>query len=591
MKDTHPEASPETPVEEPTRLPTQVPEETRVHTEENSESPVEGRKPTRLPMEVPEETREEIVQLKSHGYGTRLISPRVSLSRDVVQRVLREQSPEPQQGDETSETSKLEKFSTQIRERVEKGLTISRIQREITELGYSGGRTILAEHVAPLRVELAQTSKKAVKRRFETAPGEEMQTDWSPYTINVAGRAMSMFALGVLLCFSRKLFIVFFRSDRQSYLLEGLARAFEYFEGCALRLVLDNMSQATLGRLGPKRTPLWHPRFLDFTKHYGIEPFACRVRDPDRKGKKEKSFRLVEDDFLRGSSFASFDDLEHRTKLWLDETPEAANLRVHGTTRRVPNEVWSTEREVLIRLPEKRFAVHEEGVRIVDQDSTLSIRGTRYSVPSSLANQTVGVRLFAEHFEVLDPHGRIESSRRYVADVDKGRPQIDSTHYATLPRRPANSGGDERLDEAFSKRFPQLTPFVEGLKLRTKSLVHIHIRKLLRLVERNGEQDFVAAALRAQQYRRFSVSAIERILEQSNPLPEPDSIAPLKGAGALALGEVNIDSLEGYAVLDRNPAHSAAPASVTKVAPVAEPAAELDPSELAQDDKGDNNGS
>lgn len=575
MKETHPEASPETPGEEPTRLPKKVPEETRVHTEASPETPVEERRPTRLPMEVSEATRTEIVRLKSHGYGSRKISQRVSLSRDVVRRVLREQEPrsEPQQG---NEASKLEKFSTQILERVEKGLTTSRILREITALGYSGGRTILAEHVSALRVKVAPASKKAVKRRFETPPGEEMQTDWSPYTVDIAGRATLVFALGVLLCYSRKLFVVFFRSDRQSYLLEGLARAFAYFGGCALRLVLDNMSQATLGRLGPKRTPLWHPRFLEFTKHHGTEPYACRVRDPDRKGKKEKSFRLVEDDFLRGSSFASFDDLEHRTKLWLDETPDAGNLRVHGTTRRVPNEVWITEREVLIRLPEKRFAVYEDAVRIVDQDSTLSVHGTRYSVPSSLANQTVGVRLFAEHFEVLDPHGRIVSSRRFVADIDKGRLQIDPTHYATLPRRPTSSGGGERLDEAFSKRFPQLTPFVEGLKLRTKSLAHIHIRKLLRLVERNGEPAFIAAVLRAQQYRRFSVSAIERILEQSNPLPEPDPIAPLNGAGALALGEVIVDSLEGYATLDRDPADSTSVQSVTEVGP---------------DEKGDSHGS
>ena len=87
--------------------------------------------------------------------------------------------------------------------------------------------------------------------------------------------------------------------------------------------------------LGPERQVLWHPRFLDFARHYGFEPFACRPRDPDRKGKKEKSFRLVHDDFIKGTDFESWDELDARRRIWLDETPGVGNLRVPGTTSRV----------------------------------------------------------------------------------------------------------------------------------------------------------------------------------------------------------------------------------------------------------------
>ena len=307
-------------------------------------------KPGPAKTDVPQQIQQEIVHLHAY-YGTREIARRVSYSRRIVQRILREHGclPPPQSSEAVS---KLEPFLKIIEQKVKLGLTISRILREITEQGYSGGRSILANHVRAVQAQLALQPRNRVKRRFETALGEEMQIDWSPYRIPIAGKLVIVHLLGVLLCASRKLWVHAYRNERQSTLLEGLASAFEYFHGCCLRLVLDNMATAVLAHYGPDRKPIWHPRFLDFARHYGFDPFACAVRDPDRKGKKEKSFRLVWDDFLKGSQFDSLDELNRRLALWLDGTPEVANQRVHGTTRLVPNQQWLSERQFLIQLPE-----------------------------------------------------------------------------------------------------------------------------------------------------------------------------------------------------------------------------------------------
>jgi len=61
----------------------------------------------------------------------------------------------------------------------------------------------------------------------------------------------------------------------QSTLLEALALAFEYFDGVAARLVLDNMATAVLGRIGPNGKHIWNERFERFVAHYSTEPFAC----------------------------------------------------------------------------------------------------------------------------------------------------------------------------------------------------------------------------------------------------------------------------------------------------------------------------
>jgi transposase len=376
---------------------------------------------------IPEETRQQIIALKRQGYGKRRISERVGYPSRQVARVLREEGmlPNPEQ----TTANKLTPLHGEIARRVQQELTISRILREIRELGYQGGRTILSSYAAKLRTQLTLEPPRPVKRRFETEAGREIQIDFSPYTIPIAGRPTRVHVFAALLCYSRRLFLRFFREERTSIVLEGLAGAFEYHQGVPLEVVMDNMSQAVLGRIGPEREVLWQPRLLECARHYGFKPVACAVRDPDRKGKDEKVFRLVWDDFLKGSSFESWEDLEERCRVWLDQTPGAGNLRVHGTTRKVPNEAWEhEEKAALIRLPDQRFPVYKPDVRDVDRDSTLSINGTRYTVPSSLASRSVAVRLFADYFEVLDRQGRVAFSRRYVPDSLKGQLVIDKSH-------------------------------------------------------------------------------------------------------------------------------------------------------------------
>lgn len=550
-----------------------------------STTTVEIRPPTAAPRderrtrgrpatEISQDDRAEIVKL-SKFYRSRAIAQRMSLGRKVVERVLEEEGLRAAFESPTLATAigagKLDPYLSSIEDLTRKDLTTTRILREIGALGYQGGRTILAEHVRELRTRLTLPPRTPqAKRRFETAPAVEMQIDWSPYLIPIAGKIVQVHALGCLLCFSRKLYLRLYRDERQPTLLEGLAAAFHYFQGVAHRLVLDNMATAVLGRIGSDRKPLWHPRFLEFVAYYGCDPFACKVNDPDRKGKKEKSFRLVWDDFLKGVEFASWEDLDERRRVWLDETPGVGNLRVHGTTRRVPNEAWAEERPLLIQLPGERFPIHEEAARIVDRDATLSIRGTRYSVPAHLTARSVAVRLYAEHFEVLDPQGRVAFSRTYVPDHQKGKLVIDPTHYAALPRRPqsGSAAGGERLDDAFVKRFPALSPLADGLKLRMKTLAHVHFRSLLRSCDRYGQEAFLVAATRAQQYRRFDAGAVERILERDHPLPDGDHVAPLSGLGPTVLGEVEPPSFDSYARLDRDVAAAAHPTvATTPVAP------------------------
>jgi hypothetical protein len=225
------------------------------------------------------------------------------------------------------------------------------------------------------------------------------------------------------------------------------------------------MATVVLGRVGPGREPIWNPRFIEFARYYGFEPYLCKVRDPNRKGCIEKFLHFVERDFVRGSEFASLDDMNAAARRWLDEV---ANQRRHGTTGLVPAEAWLEERDLLIRLPERPFAgACAVELRKVGRDSTLSLRGTTYTVPARLARTTVSVRLYSGHFEVLDPGGAVAFSRGYAAGEERGRLQLDPEHYRDLPHGPEGRGGLAlRLEEAFLARFPTLADFYAGLRRR-----------------------------------------------------------------------------------------------------------------------------
>lgn len=503
-----------------------------------------------VPPEVisPEERR-RVLELRQAGYGTRKIARSLGRNRKTIQRVLEAQAPERSVAASAAAkgSSKLDPFRELIQQKIKLNLTTTRILREIREAGYTGGRSILAELCGTLRADRTRT-RTGVKRRFETPPAKELQVDWSPYVVKLGGKATTVHAFSAVLCYSRKKHIRFYPDEREATLLEAHLHAFADFGGHARKHVYDRMSTVVLGQVGRDGKPIWHPRFLDFMQYHGFDAFLCQVADPDRKGKVEKPFRHLDEDFLRGSEFASLEDLNERVRWWLDHI---ANGQRHGTTGLVPDEAFLAERDLLVRLPDVPYLACDEEPRDVDRDSTLSVNGTCYSVPSELANRTVTVRLYAEEFHVLDLGGRVVMQRRYVEPADKGKLQIDPAHYEGVGRRrPAVQSGE--LEDAFVRRFPTLVPLLEGLKLRMKAIAHIHLRALLRLAARYGEAAFVVAASRAQTYRRFDAHAVRRILERNQSLPEQEPLPSLTAAArvTLLLGEVDPGTLEDFADLD-----------------------------------------
>jgi transposase len=247
--------------------------------------PPTGKRKRKPRKELTDELAEEIVRLHGIGFSVRKSAKTTGLGRKVVRRVLEkkgliESPPPPPRRQESA--SKLDPYKERIKEKMEKNLTVTRILREIKQAGYDGGRTILADYVR--KNSAAPRPRKKVWRRFETAPAEEAQFDWSPYRVLLGGKERAVYAFGAVLGFCRKRHIRFYMSDNETTLLEAHTHAFADFGGVTKRGVYDRMATVVLGTIGKDRKPLWHPRFLEFAAFYGFEPYLCKPKDPDRKG-------------------------------------------------------------------------------------------------------------------------------------------------------------------------------------------------------------------------------------------------------------------------------------------------------------------
>jgi transposase len=420
--------------------------------------------------------------------------------------------------------AKLAPYEALAQERFAQGLRAPRILRELRERGYPGGLTILKAFLQTLGPR--RPARRAF-RRFETGPSEEAQADWSPYRVTIGDRETVAHTFAMILGYSRRLFVAFFRDERLPTLLWAHQEAFQYHGGVCRRIAYDNQTAITLGRVGGK--PRWHPTFLAFARHYGFEPAVGRPGHKERRGKVERPFHYLEEDFLRARTFASWEDLRAQGRQWLDTV---ANVRVHGTTRRRVDAAYAEERPCLIALPPVAYPAARQETRTVQKDEAVPIDGSYYPVPGQRPGQQVRVHVDPVRVQILDAAGDVVATHA-VPDRPMRIPSA-----ALPPGQPPTALSRPAPAARFLARFPDAAAFLEGLTQRMATLTPIHLRTLEQLTDLYGEAAMRHALAVATAYRNFNARAIERILQRAHPsvVPEPaaSTLAPRPEAlGAL----------------------------------------------------------
>jgi len=179
------------------------------------------------------------------------------------------------------------------------------------------------------------------------------------------------------------------------------------------------------------------------------------------------------------------------------------------------------------------------------------VYGIRYTVPAGYANRNVIVRLFAEHFEVLEKNGAIVFSSKYLdTTVSPTKLVINQLHFSGLQRKPRGNENYYGLQRDFIRRFPELAELIDGIKLRFKSLSSIHLNALIRLAQQYGDDALNDAGRHAMMHKRFSSDSIKSILEMRYPEKPEQPALPLNGLGGAMVGDVEEGDLDEFAILD-----------------------------------------
>jgi transposase len=283
--------------------------------------------------------------------------------------------------------SKLEPYKAKIDQLLAENVwNANVILREIQSEGYHGGYTILRQYIQPKRV--MRPSRATV--RFETGPGQQMQSDWGEIVVKIAEQPTKVYFIINELGYSRRFH--FWCTDREDaeHTYEGIIRSFEYFGGVSEQVLVDNQKSAVLEHPS-QRQVRFNERFLDLAGHYGFTPRACRPYRARTKGKDERMVGYVQGNFfLRYRVFESWVHLNQLAERWL---AEEADPRLHGTVKEVVTERFEREQPTLKPLPKVRYDTSYYDSRRVAWDSYIDVRGNRYSVPAELVGQRVAVRI------------------------------------------------------------------------------------------------------------------------------------------------------------------------------------------------------
>jgi transposase len=342
-----------------------------------------------------------IKALVEHGVYQKDVAKKLGVHPKTISRAIKRGSA-PEKSRKVNK-SKLEAYKAIIDKLISEGVwNAVVILREIQAEGYDGEISLVRKYIQPKRV--LRSSRVTV--RYETKPGQQMQSDWGEIVAEIAGKPVKVRFIVNELGYSRRFHFWCTDSLDAEHTYEGISRSLEYFRGVTEELLVDNQKSAVLqaSNLGQ---PQFNERFLDLADHYGFTPRACRPYRARTKGKDERMVGYIKHHFfVRYRSFESWAHLNQLAERWL---MEEADRRVQSTVKEVVAERFDREFPFLKSLPQQRYDTSYLEFRKVGWDGYIHVRGNRYSVPIELAGQTVTVRIS------LDDELKVYSAELLVA--------------------------------------------------------------------------------------------------------------------------------------------------------------------------------
>jgi hypothetical protein len=444
------------------------------------------------------DTRTAILRLADEGHGVRTIARILNLSRGAVRKVLRSGVAEvPALDRDEILAPHLERVrELHVRCKGNRVRIVEELNAEGIEVGYSSLTAFCRRH------EIGVVPKQRAGQ-YHFAPGEEMQHDTSPHTVEIGGVKNTLVqCASLVLCYSHPIFAQVYARWSRFECRVFFSEAITYFGGAASRCIIDNSSVIIAHGRGPDAVPA--ASMIALAERFGFRFEAHTVGDANRSARVERPFHYIENNFYPGREFADIDDLNAQLREWCD--------RVNGRPKRslpmTPFELLATERPHLQPLPVYVPEVYDLHTRRVDVEGYVSLHGNRYSLPTALLGRTVEIRESIQQIRIFDGH-------RLMVTHPRSQPGARDRH--TLPEhvhdgRYARRTGPSEHENLLRQVAPELGELVDRLRKRHGGQALRAVRRLHKMYLDYPTEVLIAAVREALTFDLHDLGRIEQMV-------------------------------------------------------------------------------
>jgi transposase len=319
---------------------------------------------------------------------------------------------------------KIEEWVDRSKAKIRADVAFENLRR----LGFDGSERTVRRAVAEAKASY-RVGNRRVYRPWIPEPGMWAQWDWGEGP-RIGGRRSNLFC--AWLAWSRHRVVIPTWDRTLPTVIGCVDRAMRVWGGAPTYWLTDNERTVSVDHVAG--IAIRNPRLVAAAGHYGITVATCVPADPESKGGSEATVRIAKADLVPTDTnlldaYTNWSELVDAGEAFMAEV----NSRPHRATRRAPEEALVDERARLHVLPSLPYTAAFGETRRVGWSATISYGGVTYSVPHTLADQVVWVRVDGD--EIVAVHvnakGTVEVARHRLSTP--GHPMIDDSHYPPRP--------------------------------------------------------------------------------------------------------------------------------------------------------------
>ena len=377
-----------------------------------------------------------ILDLHRQGLSVSAIARQIGIDRKTVRAYITKGLEPPAYKKRLSKEGMVAPFEPYLRDRLTAfpGLTARRLFREIKERGFAGGYSVVRDRVRDLR----PAGGAGYEVRFETPPGEQAQVDFARFEVEFTdepGVRRIVWLFSMVLGYSRLIWARFVvHQDLQSVLRCHIA-ALEAIGGAPRTILYDRMKTAVIGEDGDGLV-VYNRALVDLARHYGFQPRACRPYRAKTKGKVERPFRYIREDFFSRGRLPQSRGSQRPDPPLARYRGQSPHARDHP---RVVNEAFAEEKASLEPLPRSPYRSVLRLERRASHEGMVSVGGNLYSVPDTTRRRVFDVHVLADEIRIFEDGEFVAS---HLPLDGRGEKRLDPAHRkpgSFSRRRPSGS--------------------------------------------------------------------------------------------------------------------------------------------------------